>query len=236
MSGSIITIMCAALLLSELPSGTNNPSTGAPARMTVTANVDKGQRAPQIEKEYVFVKQGKERLSVTEWVPAQGDRAGLELFFLIDDASNRPLDAAGGSAHLHQGSTIHHRNWNRLRKEWDSRDPAGVHHGSRISRQRPAATVEFGWGLWERLSSRGRSDEPLDCKFQPSRGGFGDRRGGPSRPWPRALTNPDVDTAASVAQRTGTIIHTIYFPGVGHWYRTFGRRTAGKTASPSSPR
>ncbi len=28
--------------------------------------------------------------------------------------------------------------------------------------------------------------------------------------------NPKVDTASAVAQRTGTIVHTIYTPGVGH--------------------
>src|SRR5580698_6357072 len=87
MSASMVTILCAALLVSELPPGTNNANPASQVRMTVTANVDKGKRAPQIEKADVSVKQGKEALQVTEWVPAQGDRAGLELFFLIDDAS-----------------------------------------------------------------------------------------------------------------------------------------------------
>ena len=56
--------------------------------MIVTASVDSGKRMPEIQKEDVVVKQGKNRLEVTEWVAAQGDRAGLELFVLIDDVSD----------------------------------------------------------------------------------------------------------------------------------------------------
>jgi hypothetical protein len=41
------------------------------------------------------------------------------------------------------------------------------------------------------------------------------------------LLNPDVDVASDVAQRTGTMIHTIYSPGVGHWHRNFWRATNG---------
>src|SRR5271154_5940858 len=62
-----------------------------PVTMTVTANVASDKRMPQINREDVVIQQGKERLKVTEWVPAQGDRAGLELFLLIDDASASSL-------------------------------------------------------------------------------------------------------------------------------------------------
>ena len=92
MFSSIATILCAALLVSELPPDTNRTaSAGSLVRMTVTAGVDPGKRLPQVEKEDVFVKKGKERLPVTEWVAAKGDRAGLELFLLIDDASTSTL-------------------------------------------------------------------------------------------------------------------------------------------------
>ncbi len=229
MSGSIITIMCAALLLSELPSGTNNPSTGAPARMTVTANVDKGQRAPQIEKEDVFVKQGKERLSVTEWVPAQGDRAGLELFFLIDDASTsnlgsqledlrtfikgQPSTTATGIGYARNGTveirqeftTDHALAANALRLPLSS---AGAYGSAYLS-------VADLMNRWTASSNRREVVLVTD----------GVDRAGRGR---NALTNPDVDTAASVAQRTGTIIHTIYFPGVGHWYRNFWAANSGQ--------
>jgi hypothetical protein len=52
-------------------------------------------------------------------------------------------------------------------------------------------------------------------------------RGGP-RPHGLSLISPDVDTAGTVAQRTGTIIHTIYAPGVGRLHHNFWEATNGQ--------
>src|SRR5579863_4751752 len=62
--------------------------TVVPVKMTVTASVASGKRMPEIKRQDVVVKQGSQRLEATQWVPARGDRAGLELFILVDDASN----------------------------------------------------------------------------------------------------------------------------------------------------
>jgi hypothetical protein len=43
-----------------------------------------------------------------------------------------------------------------------------------------------------------------------------------------ALLNPDVDSASDVAQRTGTIVHSIYVPGAGHWRRNFWEANNGE--------
>src|SRR5580658_6480311 len=66
-------------------------TTTVPVRIAVTANVASDKRMPQINPEDVVVKQGKQRLQVTEWIPAQGDHAGLDLFILIDDATSPRL-------------------------------------------------------------------------------------------------------------------------------------------------
>ncbi len=58
-----------------------------PVTMTVTANVGGNKRMPEINRNDVVVIQGKSRLEVTEWIPARGDHAGLELFILIDDTT-----------------------------------------------------------------------------------------------------------------------------------------------------
>ena len=60
----------------------------APVTMTVTANVASSKRMPQINREDVIVRQGKSRLEVADWVPARGNRAGLELFILIDESAD----------------------------------------------------------------------------------------------------------------------------------------------------
>jgi hypothetical protein len=63
-----------------LPTGT------VPVSMTVTANVASNKRMPDISQDDIQVSRGKSRLQVTNWVPARGEHAGLDLFILIDDS------------------------------------------------------------------------------------------------------------------------------------------------------
>ena len=49
--------------------------------MTVTANVDSQERVPAINLEDVLVKSGNEQLTISEWVPAREDRAGLRVVY-----------------------------------------------------------------------------------------------------------------------------------------------------------
>jgi hypothetical protein len=64
---------------------------GVPAHIVVTAEPKHGANVPVIKKEDVMVYEGHDRDTVTDWVPLQGDRAGLELFILIDDESGISL-------------------------------------------------------------------------------------------------------------------------------------------------
>ena len=86
-------VLATTMLVAVLPSPAKDLASTetVPVRMTVTADVADGKRAPEITLQDVIVKKGKERLQVTEWVPAKGDRAALELFILIDDASDANL-------------------------------------------------------------------------------------------------------------------------------------------------
>jgi hypothetical protein len=47
--------------------------------------------------------------------------------------------------------------------------------------------------------------------------------------WRGLHLNPDADTASLVAQRTGTIIHTIYVSGIGRWHRSYWTATSGQS-------
>ena len=47
-------------------------------------------------------------------------------------------------------------------------------------------------------------------------------------PWRGFYINPDVDSASEVAMRTGTIVHTIYVPGVGRLSRNYWEATNGQ--------
>src|SRR5208282_5582663 len=82
----------AATIMTVAPSNAQEKgATGVPVTMTITASVQSDKRMPDLNQQEIAVTQGKQRLKVTEWVPAQGDRAGLELFILIDDSSNPTL-------------------------------------------------------------------------------------------------------------------------------------------------
>jgi hypothetical protein len=67
------------------------PSSDAPAHMIVTVEPKHGNNPPEINKSEVMVYEGHDRDTVTDWIPAQGDRAALELFILIDDSSSSSL-------------------------------------------------------------------------------------------------------------------------------------------------
>jgi len=64
---------------------------GVPAHMIVTVEARHGSNIPVINREDVMVFEGHDRDTVTDWVPAQGDHAALELWVLIDDGSSPSL-------------------------------------------------------------------------------------------------------------------------------------------------
>ena len=62
-------------LTSLVPLEAQEANKSVPVTMTVTANVASDKRMPVINQDDVVVNQGKERVQVTDWVPAKGDRA-----------------------------------------------------------------------------------------------------------------------------------------------------------------
>src|SRR5437016_11814492 len=69
-------------------------SVAAPAssvHMVVTAEGRHGAEVPLLPAGEVQVYEGRENLQVTDWVPLAGERAGLEFFILIGDASSTSI-------------------------------------------------------------------------------------------------------------------------------------------------
>lgn len=64
---------------------------GVPTQVVVTVEPRKGTAVPVINQDDVIVFQGKTRAKVTEWIPATGDHATLDLFVLIDDSASENL-------------------------------------------------------------------------------------------------------------------------------------------------
>ena len=66
-------------------------STDVPVHMVVTVKSHHGAQVPAVAPDDVKVYQKGQRDMVSSWVPLQGDRAGLQLFILIDDTSRSSL-------------------------------------------------------------------------------------------------------------------------------------------------
>ncbi len=85
---TILTLFCAAM---TSPAQQKQTAGGVPVQLLVTAEPKHGTEVPEIKREDVMVFEGRDRLPVTEWLPARGDRAGLELYILIDDDADPSL-------------------------------------------------------------------------------------------------------------------------------------------------
>lgn len=221
-----------ALSVAPLAAQQSSNSAGVPVTMTVTANVTSDKRMPQIDKDDVIVKLNKQRAKVTEWVPAQGDRARLELFVLIDDASDtslgshldelatfinaQPPTTSVGVGYMRNGTVQIVQNF--------TNDHAAAAKALRLPLGNPGA---FGSpylsaiDLMKRWPANNNRREIIMVTDGIDRA----RRG---YPWHGLYVNPDVDSAAEVAMRTGTIVHTIYAPGVGRWRRNYWEATNGQ--------
>ena len=81
------------------------PAEGVPVQMVVVVEAHHGTEVPDVRRQDVTVRQGNERAQVTGFIPLRDDRAGLELFVLIDDASDQPRSATGGSPAFHRIAT-----------------------------------------------------------------------------------------------------------------------------------
>jgi len=86
-------LLAAAALASGLWSAVaqERSSTGVPVHVVVTVEPRHGSNVPVINREDVMVYQGRDRAKVTDWIPLQGERAGLQLFILMDHAASTSL-------------------------------------------------------------------------------------------------------------------------------------------------
>ena len=195
-----------------------------PVTMTVTASVAGGKRMPEITRDNLVVRQGKSRLKVTGWVPARGDRAGLELFILIDDSADarfslhyddlrafmmyQPATTLVGVGYMRNGTVQIAQNLtaNHQLAAQALRLPAGF-SGPLGSPYLSVSDLMRSWPVTgnrrEVLMITSGIGRGHDRHFMNWRMGY--------------RQDPDVDTATAVAQRTGTNIFSIYTPSSAHF-------------------
>jgi len=214
LSNAILGLVAFSLASGNLSA--QQPDNGIAVHMVVTAESHHGSDVPNVAREDVMVFEGKERDTVTDWVPAQGDRANLELFILLDDGSNpsigtqlqdirKFIDAApattkigiaymqNGIARIEQNLTTDHAQAGKT-----LRLPMGM----RGANGSPYFSVSDLIKKWPQSTARREIlmiSDGVDLYY-----GAGD------------MLDPYVQEAIDAAQRSGILVSAIYSPGVGH--------------------
>lgn len=88
LSPLILFILAASVTLPSQEAAT--PGT-VPVSIIASVEAKHGKEVPTVYKQDVRVLHDKDRLDVTDWTPCQSEQVGLELFVLIDDATNTDL-------------------------------------------------------------------------------------------------------------------------------------------------
>ena len=209
-------------------------TTTVPVRMTVTLEViGENKRTPEVNREDVIVKQGKDRLEVTGWTPARGAHAGLDLFILIDDASDpslgSQLDELRAFVNAQPSTTSVGVGYMRNATVEITQNFTTDHSQAAKALRLPIVSIgAFANPYLSVMDLMKRWPATMNRRevIMVTDGIDRFRRG------PRNLLfiSPDVDSASRVAQRTGTIIETIFTRGVGRLGRNFWAVTNGQNS------
>lgn len=217
-------ILAAGSALAQQPA----ENAGTPVRIVVTAEPRHGSSIPAVNREDVRVMEGKDRDTVTEWIPAQGDNAALEMFILIDDESNttlgnqledirqfintQPPSAKVGVAYMQNGiarvvqdlTTDHEAAAKSLRL------PLGA-GGANSSPYFALTDLVKKWPASNARRSVLMVSDGIDRYY-----GGGD------------LNDPYMETAIDDAVRAGILVSAIYTPGAGHFAHSYWQNYWGQ--------
>jgi hypothetical protein len=222
----LVSFAAAALfLLSPLAAHAQDQT--APVTTVVTVLGPKFTAPPQFSKDDVTVTEGKQKDAVTSLVPAQGDKARLELAIIVDEANDTTFGSQMGD----------------LKNFINAQPPTtavGIFYASNGTVQAlsqfttdhaaAANSIRLTIGRMGAYSSIYLSTMDL-IKRWPDKGGRReilliadgiDRfRGDPF--------SPDVTSTVNVAQKAGIMIHTLYNNGTGRYARNMFRVNYGQS-------
>jgi hypothetical protein len=222
-------VLAGSIFLQALPArAQQEASTGSvPVTTVVTVLGPKYTAPPAIGKDDITVYVGKDKQTVTAWVPAQGDKAALELAIVIDDSDRVDLG-------------IQIKDISNFIKSQPPSTGVGVFYASNgtvqaasqfsTDHEAVAKSVRMPFGNFGAYSSIYLSVMDL-IKRWPVKGarreilliadGIDRFRGDPF--------SPDVDSTIERAQKAGVIIHTLYASGVGRFSRNMFQVNYGQS-------
>ena len=215
---SLVLVVCAC---GVSPAAGQQSANGVPAHMVVTVEPHHGSEVPPVNREDVMVYEGKDRDAAIEWIPAQGDRAGLELFIMLDDGADsslgqqlqdlrkfidaQPASTKIGIAYMQNGTARIEQNLtsDHAQAAKALRLPMGI----RGANGSPYFSLTDLIKRWPESPERREvlmASDGVDLFY-----GSGD------------LLDPYVDEAIQNAQRAGILVSAIYTPGVGHFGHSY---------------
>jgi hypothetical protein len=224
------------------------PSAGAATvHMVVTEETVSGDaNPPAITAQDIQVKSGKDRLKVSNLIPAQGDQAGLQLFIAIDDTCTtdlgsllsdvrafiaaQPKTTVIGVGYMANAQTQIVQNFT------EDKDAAAkavrLPLGRLSSMDSPYLSLQDLIKRWPVSKLRREViiiTDGID-RLRNFGSGFGSRGGfGPGAINNYANMSPDVDAASRAAQKAGVIVYSIYAQGVGSAGRNYWEATIGQS-------
>jgi hypothetical protein len=201
--------------------------TGVPVKVVVTAEPHHGSAVPMIDVRDVMVYVKHERAKVTDWVPIQGGKAGVQVFLLIDDSSNtslgsqledlrqfianQPSTTLIGIAYMQNGTAVVLQNL--------TSDHALAAKALRLPLGSAGASASPYFSLGDLIKRWPEGQMPREVLMVTD---------GIDRYWGSGPDDPYVDTAIDQAQRAGVIVFSIYMPGIGHFGHSFWRINWGQ--------
>ena len=203
------------------------PVSEVPVRMVVTVETHEGKNMPALDREDIMVFEGKDRAQVTEWMAFQGDRAGLELYVLVDDAvsssvgiqlsdirrfiEQQPAAVAIGIGYLRNGIV-------EIRQT-----PTLDHAKATVALRIPMSLIGTTASPYLSLSDLIKRWPAGSMRREVLMITSGDDPPGGIGP-----SNPYADAATEDAQRSGIVVYAIYTPGIGHAGHSYWRANWGQ--------
>lgn len=213
----------AAILSAAIPGHAQT----VPVTTVVTVLGPKYTPPPAISKDDIAVYEGKQKKDINSWVPAQGDKAALELAIVIDDADSPDLGIQFTditnfikSQPKTSGVAIFYaRNGTVQAASQFNTDHDAVAKALRMPFGRGAAYSSIYLSLTSLISRWPVTGARREILLLAD--GIDRFRGDPF--------SPDVPATVEKAQKAGIIIHTLFASGVGRFSRNFYRVSLGQS-------
>jgi hypothetical protein len=214
----------------------------AQVHMVVTVEPLKAEdrTVPPLNRENVRVRQGKNTLTVNEWIPGRGEQAAMQLFILIDDTNDTSLgsnlDELRTFIEAQPATTVvglgYMRNTSVNILQNFTTDHAAVAKSVRLPLGSTGASDSAYLSLialikgWPQGNVR-RQVLMITDGIDRLRGyGSETMRGGFGMPY----ISGDVDSASREAQRAGVIVHCLYTRGIGRATRNYWEVNNGQNS------